>query len=102
MGWTIGIPSLKLNNTGTKSKHCGNFYSVAAEALQERLGRDPDIDPDLASKNIYYGFQTAKDLCEYSNKHCETLCDAKGRVLRSDAVRMCVTIIKPPKAFMDE
>ena len=38
MGWTIGIPSLKLNNTGTKSKHCGNFKSVAEEALMERKG----------------------------------------------------------------
>lgn len=100
MGWTIGIPSLKLNKTGTKSKHCGDFASVAAEALKERKGHDPDINPELAAKNIYEGFQTAADLMDYSDAHCSTLRDASGRPLRKDAVRMCVTIIKPPAAFM--
>ena len=37
MGWTIGIPSMKLSTTNNKSKHCGNFYLVAAEALKERI-----------------------------------------------------------------
>ena len=100
MGWTIGIPSLKLSTTKNKSKHCGNFYNVAAEALKERIGRDPDINPELSSANIYYGFTTAKELVNYSESHCATLKDAKGRALRSDAVKMCVTLIKPPAAFM--
>lgn len=100
MGWTIGIPSLKLNKTGTKSKHCGDFASVAAEALKERKGHDPDINQELAAKNIYEGLQTAADLVEYSDAHCSTLRDASGRPLRKDAVRMCVTIIKPPAALM--
>lgn len=100
MGWTIGIPSLKLNNTGTKSKHCGNFKSVAEEALMERKGHDTDINPELSTKNIYVGYQSAAELLAYSDVHCATLTDAKGRSLRKDAVRMCVTIIKPPAAFM--
>ena len=101
MGWTIGIPSMKLSTTNNKSKHCGNFYLVAAEALKERIGRDADIDPSLSYKNIYCGFDTAKDLLAYSKAHCDTLTDAKGRALRSDAVKMCVTLVKPPAAFMD-
>ena len=100
MGWTIGIPSLKLNTTNSKSKHCGNFYLIAAEALLERLGRDPDINPELSHLNVYYGFRTAKELINYSNEHCSALKDAKGRALRSDAVRMCVTLLKPPAAYM--
>lgn len=101
MGWTIGIPSLKLNNIGTKSKHCGDFRSVAEEALIERKGHDPDINPELSSQNIYEGFRTAEELLAYSDAHCSELRDAIGRSLRSDAVRMCVTIIKPPAAMMD-
>ena len=100
MGWTIGLPSLKLNLNGEKSKHCGGFYQVAAEALEERLGHDPDINPELRDKNIYLGYKTAKELLEYSAEHCATLKDAHGRALRSDSVRMCVTIIKPPAAYM--
>ena len=72
MGWTIGIPSLKLSSTNNKSKHCGNFYRVAAEALQERLGRDQDINHELSHLNIYYGFNTAEELVNYSNAHCST------------------------------
>lgn len=100
MGWTIGIPSLKLNTTGTKSKHCGDFFSVAAEALEERLGHDADIDPELAEKNIYLGYTSAEELFAYSAEHCKEMTDASGRALRQDAVRMCATIIKPPAAFM--
>lgn len=101
MGWTIGIPSLKLNNVGTKSKHCGNFRSVAEEALLERKGHDPDINPELSSKNKYVGYQSAADLMSYSDRHCSTLTDASGRTLRKDSVRMCVTILKPPAAYME-
>lgn len=101
MGWTVGIPSLKLNNTGVKSKHCGNFHSVAAEALKERKGHDPDINPALTAKNKYIGFSSAAELEAYSNAHLEQLRDAKGRTLRRDAVVMCVTIFKPPAALMD-
>lgn len=100
MGWTIGMPSLKLNKAGLKSKHCGDFQSVAAEALKERNGHDPDIDPERAAKNIYEGFETAADLLAYSDEHCSSLRDANGRALRKDAVRMCATIFKPPAALM--
>lgn len=100
MGWTVGIPSLKLNNAGTKSKHCGNFQSVAAEALKERQGHDPDINPELASKNRYIGFSTAAELVAYSSGRVAQLRDAKGRAVRRDAVVMCVTIFKPPAALM--
>ena len=100
MGWTIGIPSLKLNNVGTKSKHCGSFHAVAEEALLERKGHDPDINPDLSARNTYTGYRSAAELISYSDAHCSTLRDARGRTLRKDAVRMCVTIIKPPAAYM--
>ena len=100
MGWTIGMPSLKLNLAGNKSKHCGDFYHVAAEALEERLGHDPDINRELAEKNIYLGFRTAEELVAYSFEHCEGMTDKAGRALRQDATRMCATILKPPAAFM--
>ena len=101
MGYTLGIPSLKLNLVGTKSKHCGDFMSVAEEALKERKGHDPDIDPDRAALNLYVGYQTAAELFEYSEKHCTNMKDKSGRKIRKDAVRMCATIIKPPAAYMD-
>jgi len=100
MGWTIGLPSLKLNNTGTKSKHCGSFEAVAAEALEERKGWDSDIDADKSHLNIYEGFKTAADLKNYSDEHVAQMRDSKGRKMRKDAVVMCATLIKPPAAFM--
>lgn len=104
MGWNIGIPSLKLNNVGKKSKHCGSFAGVAMEALEERKGRDPDIDRERSHLNIYEGITTAAELMEYSKKHVQELSDqqraAGGRKIRDDAVVMCSTIIKPPAAMM--
>lgn len=106
MGWQIGLPSLKLNNTGAKSKHCGGFAQVASEALEERQGRDPDIDHEKSNENIYSGFRSAAELQEYSRKHVEELSSkqiaAGGRKIRGDAVVMCATIIKPPAAMMNE
>lgn len=101
MGWKIGAPSLKLNNAGTVSKHCGDFGSVAREALQEREGHDPDIDQTRAEQNRYQGFQTAAELQAYSAQHVDELRDAAGRKLRKDAVVMCATILKPPAAYMN-
>lgn len=102
MGWKIGAPSLKLNNAGTVSKHCGDFGAVAREALAEREGRDPDIDQTRAELNRIEGFRTAAELQEYSAKHLDELRDAKGRKLRKDAVVMCATILKPPAAMMNK
>lgn len=105
MGWTIGMPSLKLNNVGKKSKHCGSFAGVAMEALEERKGRDPDIDPERSRLNIYGGITSAAELMEYSKKHVKELSDAQRaagkRGIREDAVVMCSTIIKPPTEMMD-
>ena len=75
MGVTIGMPSLKLNDVGLSNKHCGNFKSVAEEALKERKGRDADIDSTKSSENISKGFQTAAELIEYSVKHISQLND---------------------------
>lgn len=106
MGWTIGLPSLKLNNVGAKSKHCGSFAAVAGEALEERSGHDVDIDHSRTGDNIYEGYRTAEELIEYSRKHVEELSkkqiEAGGRKIRGDAVVMCATIIKPPAAMMAE
>ncbi len=110
MGYTIGMPSLKLSNIdGKGGKHCGNFKKVASEALQERQGLDLDINPELSYKNIYIGFNTAKELKAYSDRHIEELnawraengarpCDR--RKLKSDTVVMCATIFKPPAEMM--
>lgn len=102
MGWKIGAPSLKLNNAGTVSKHCGDFGSVAREALEEREGRDPDIDQTRAEQNRIEGFRTAAELQAYSAAHVDELRDAAGRKLRKDAVVMCATILKPPAAMMNK
>lgn len=98
----IGLPSLKLNNAGVKSKNCGSFKSVAEEALQERKGHDPDIDLAKSQNNIYTGYRTAEELMEYSRQHIQQLKDKSGRGIRKDAVVMCVTVLKPPADFMNK
>lgn len=103
MGYTIGMPSIKLNNVGQKSKHCGSFKKVAEEALAERLGLDLDINKELTSQNIYKGFKTAEDLMQYSLEHIAELDFNRpegARKIRADAVVMCGTILKPPAEMM--
>lgn len=104
MGFTIGLPSLKLNNVGNKSKHCGSFKKVAEEALKERLGLDLDINPELAAENVYIGIETAEELMQYSAEHIAEMDYNRpegARKIRSDAVVMCSTIIKPPMEMME-
>lgn len=103
MGYTIGMPSIKLNNVGQKSKHCGSFKKVAEEALAERLGLDLDINKELTDQNIYKGFKTAEDLMQYSLEHIAELDFNRPegtRKIRADAVVMCGTILKPPAEMM--
>lgn len=103
MGYTIGMPSIKLNNVGQKSKHCGSFKKVAEEALAERLGLDLDINKELTDQNIYKGFRTAEDLMQYSLEHIAELDFNRPegtRKIRADAVVMCGTILKPPAEMM--
>ena len=106
MGYNIGIPCLKLNNVGTKSKHCGGFAQVASEALEERKGRDKDIDVEKADLNINYGFKTAAELLAYSDQHVRELSEkqraAGKRGIRNDAVRMIATVIKPPAEYINK
>lgn len=104
MGHMVGMPCMKLNNVGRKSASCGSFAAVALEALEERQGRDPDIDRELTSDNLYTGYRTAEELMEYSRQHVAELSEQQraegGRGIRSDAVVMCVTVVKPPAAYM--
>lgn len=100
MGNKMGVPSLKLNNAGTKSKRCGSFAGVAYEAFEERKGKDQDINHELSKNNIYIGMRSAEELLEYSRQHVAQLRDAKGRALRSDAVVICATVFKPPAVYM--
>lgn len=105
MGYTVGMPSMKLSNIeGARGKHCGNFKRVAAEALGERLGKDLDINPELSHNNINFGFGTAEELIKYSDEHVNQMNaerEQRGeRKIRTDAVRMCATIIKPPAEMM--
>lgn len=101
MGYKIGVPSLKLNNVGNKSKHCGSFGGVAYEGLEERKGLDNDIDPTMSQYNVYTGYRSAAELMEYSAQHLQDMKDACGRGIRKDAVVMCATIFKPPAAYMN-
>ena len=77
---------------------------MAEEALNERKGRDIEIDSMKADENITKGFQTAAELIEYSERHIAQLHDhlrSEGkRGIRKDAVQMCVTIIKPPAEWI--
>jgi peptidoglycan hydrolase CwlO-like protein len=62
MGHKIGMPSLKLSNVqGKAGKHCGNFRSVAEEALSERFGHDLDIDKAQTTTNEYLTEITSAD-----------------------------------------
>ena len=103
-GFTIGMPFLKLNNVGRRTKKCGSFSNVAKEALEEREGVDPAIDKSKTADNIYIGYRSARELMEYSEKHIEALSEKQkadgGKAVRKDAVVMIAGIIKPPRELM--
>lgn len=69
MGFTVGLPSMKLNNVIRRhKKHCGNFLKVAQEALQERNCIDIDIRPELSYLNQYLTeIHSASELKAYSD-----------------------------------
>lgn len=101
MSYKIGLPCIKLNSAGMKSKKCGDLARVSSEALEERNGLDEDINHSVSKQNEYLTeIRSAKELVEYSDQHCGELRDRAGRKLRSDAVRMIGTVIKPPADFM--
>lgn len=67
MGYTIGLPTIKLSRVqGKRGKHCGNFKSVVDEALEERKGLDLDIDHSKTDQNYYEGIRSSEELQEYS------------------------------------
>lgn len=99
MGYKIGMPSLKLNGNGRRSKKCGSFMDVSKEAF-ERIGRDPDIDHTRSYLNIIQGYSSTEELMAYSREHIAEMEARNGHKVRKDAVLMCVTIIKPPVAEM--
>ncbi len=101
MSYKIGLPCIKLNCAGTKTKKCGDLVKVSEEALEERNGLDEDINHSISEKNEYLTeICSSKELVDYSNRHCNELHDRAGRKLRNDAVRMIGTVIKPPADFM--
>lgn len=66
--YTVGMPSMKLSETeGKGGKHSGNFYKVAAEALEERQGKDLDINREQSHLNVCEGFKSAAELKAYSD-----------------------------------
>ena len=105
MGVHISSPTIKLNNVGTTSKKCGDLKKVSAEALSERQGIDRDIDQSRASLNLYEGYASSAELMAYSKAHIAELNEkaaAEGkRKIRSDAVVMVATVLKPPAHFMN-
>ena len=105
MGVHISSPTIKLNNVGTTNKKCGDLKKVSAEALSERQGIDRDIDQSRASLNLYEGYASSAELMAYSKAHIAELNEkaaAEGkRKIRSDAVVMVATVLKPPAHFMN-
>ena len=105
MGVHISSPTIKLNNVGPTSKKCGDLKKVSAEALSERQGLDRDIDQSRASLNLYEGYASSAELMAYSKAHIAELNEkaaAEGkRKIRSDAVVMVATVLKPPAHFMN-
>lgn len=81
MGFTIGMPAIKLSSAeGKGGRHSGNLSKVAEEALSERLGKDLDINPELTHTNQYLPcningeiktITSAKELIQYSDDWVE-------------------------------
>lgn len=70
MGFKLGLPSKKLSNVCSKgTKRFASFGAFAREALEERIGQDADIRPELTHTNEYLtDIRTAQELIEYSQR----------------------------------
>lgn len=102
MGFGVGIPMMKLSNHPSKKSskgRTGTLRSIACEALEERWGKDPDIDREMTQHNEYQGITSGLALMDALTKDAEAYSkerqEAGGRALRADASIGFVAIIKP-------
>ena len=102
MGFTVGVPLLKLTNersSKSSGKRTGILRSVACEALEERAGKDPDIDRTRTQNNVYQGIRSGRELAEKMTAEAQEYSEARkaagGRALRSTAAIGFVAIVKP-------
>lgn len=101
MSMSVGMPVLKLSNTGGAStKRKGDAKKVLCEGLNERYSKDQDLDRSKSVNNTYTGYKSGKELysdwMEKANAHKDKL----GRSLRKDAVIGGALIIKPDMESM--
>lgn len=81
MGVMIGMPCLKLSNSGGSGKHTGCFIKVAGEGLSERKGLDTDIDQTRSHLNHYEGYSSAAELEQYSVNHIKEINEQREKQL---------------------
>lgn len=106
MGFGVGITTLKLSNkpsSKARKSRTGKLRSVACECLEERYGRDPDIDRSLTPTNTYSGeYRSGVDLTEQltqeANEYSARRKASGGRALRSEAAIAYSVIVKPDLA----
>lgn len=113
MGFTVGIPALKLKrNYKGKSKNAGDLRKIIEE-MYDRYGKDSDIDPTKKHLNMFFGrFKSSEEAYNFFVERAENykipVTGKKtgkfyhNRKLRSDAVLAGNLIAKPSMEYVND
>lgn len=100
MGIRVGLPMLKLSNSGKQTKRLGDAKKILQEMGCERYSTDDDLDRTRSVNNTYTGYRKGIDLYNAWMQEADAHRDALGRRLKKTAVVGYSAIIKPDMESM--
>lgn len=102
MGIRVGMPILKLSESGKQTKRLGQTKKILQEMGCERYSTDDDLDRTRSVNNTYTGYRKGIDLYNAWMQEADAHRDALGRHLKKTAVVGYSAIIKPDMESMQE
>lgn len=95
MGIRVGMPILKLSESGKQTKRLGQTKKVLQEMGCERYSTDKDLDRTRSVNNTYTGYRRGIDLYNAWMQEADAHRDTMGRHLKTTAVIGYSAIMKP-------
>lgn len=95
MGIRVGMPVLKLSESGKQTERLGQTKKVLQEMGCERYSTDKSLDRTRSVNNTYTGYRRGIDLYNAWMQEADAHRDTMGRHLKKTAVVGYSAIIKP-------
>lgn len=102
MGIRVGLPMLKLSDSGKQTKRLGDAKKILQEMGCERYSTDKSLDRARSKDNVYTGYRRGTDLYEEWMHEANEHRDALGRHLKKTAIVGYSGIFKPDIESMNK